>query len=67
MKEPPESYVAALAWVMANDPELVPTLEALWEQHLAGSSAATTAIALLTIGWQAGRAWQANAQGEGSV
>ncbi len=61
-KEPPEALVSALAWCSLHDVELVPILEALWERAKAGSSAATTAMTLLVIGWESGRAFQASAQ-----
>lgn len=60
--DPPEGLVAALAWCQLHRQELVPTLEALWESHQAGSTAARAGLTLLVIGWESGRAWQANAQ-----
>lgn len=59
-QEPPESLVAALAWAQLHDPPLVGVLERVWDQHVAGSRGATAAISLLTIGWMAGRSWQAS-------
>lgn len=60
--EPPEALVAALAWCQLYRPELAPTLQALWESHREGSAAARAGLTLLVLGWESGRAWQANAQ-----